>query len=149
MDRISFDELYMQIVDLIKERSTCLRRKTAALLVKNNVILSSGYNGSPKDMSHCKECIRKINKIPSGTRLEYCRAIHAEQNAILQCCIKQTNPEGATLYCVASPCVTCAKLLIQLGIKRIVFKHAYPDDLAFTMLAEAEIDYKQYMGEIK
>jgi len=143
-ERISFDELWIGIVLLLEKRSTCLRRKVGAVIVKDNVLLSTGWNGAPSGMKHCDVCIRKRDGIPSGTRLEYCKAVHAEQNALLQCIKKQTNCEGATLYCSNSPCVTCAKLLIQLKIKRIVYLEEYNDDLSFSMLNEAGIELIKY-----
>ena len=137
--RISFDEMYMELVSLLEKRSTCLSRKVGAVLVKNNVLLSTGYNGAPAGLEHCEVCLRRKDGIKSGERLEYCRASHAEQNALIQCALKQTNPNGATLYCSTSPCITCAKLLIQAGIKTIIYKEKYNDDLAWKMLEEAGV----------
>lgn len=142
--RIEFDEVFMSIVNLLEKRSTCLRRQIGAVLVKDNIILSTGYNGAPKGLDHCFKCIRKVNNIKSSTRLEYCRAVHAEQNALIQCLIKQTDCSGSILYCSTSPCVTCAKLLIQAGIKTIVYKKKYPDELAIKMLNDALITLINY-----
>lgn len=138
----------MTIVKVLENRSTCLRRKVGAVLVKDNILLSTGWNGAPRDMNHCEICIRNRDKIQSGTRFEYCRGVHSEQNALLQCILKQTNCEGATLYCSTSPCVTCAKLLIQMKINSVIFLEIYDDDLAFEMLDEAGIKYRMYLREI-
>jgi len=131
----------MDIVDLIKTRSTCLRRQVGALIVKDKRILSSGYNGAPMGCKHCEElgCIRDKLKIPSGQRHELCRAIHAEQNAIVQAAYSGTSVKDATLYVTDQPCVLCAKMAINSGIKKIVFRGDYPDELAMELLKEAGI----------
>lgn len=149
MKRIERDDMMMGLIKLLEMRSTCIRRHTAAILVRDGIILSTGYNGPPSRLSHCEKCMRKELKIPSGKRLEICRAVHAEQNAILQCAIKHTDPRGSTLYCDASPCVTCAKLLIQIQIKKIICFEIYPDKLAKELLDEAGIEIEVYNGVIQ
>lgn len=132
----------MQIVELIKSRSTCLRRQVGAVIVKDKRILATGYNGAPVGCKHCSEvgCLREKLNIPSGQRHELCRAIHAEQNAIVQAAYSGTSVNGATLYVTNQPCVLCAKLAINAGIVRIVFNGEYPDELAMTLLDEAGIE---------
>ena len=120
-ERQSVHKFYIDLAKRIATRGTCLRRKIGAVLVRDGIILATGYNGPPSGLQHCKTCYRKTNNIQSGTRLEFCRAVHAEENVIIQCAIKQTNPEGAILYCTHSPCITCAKNLIQAKIKAIVY----------------------------
>ena len=124
MDRPSWDEYFMQVVHLVKTRSTCLRRKVGAVIVKDKRILATGYNGAPIGCRHCEEvgCLRQKLNVPSGERHELCRAIHAEQNAIVQAARAGTSIDGATIYVSAQPCVICAKMLINSGIKRIVLK---------------------------
>jgi len=131
----------MEIVELIKTRSTCLRRQVGALIVKDKRILSTGYNGAPVGCKHCSEigCLREELKVPSGQRHELCRAIHAEQNAIVQAAYSGTSVNGGTLYVTNQPCVLCSKMIINAGIKKIVFKGDYPDELAMEMLKEAGI----------
>ena len=109
--RPSWDEYFMEIVDLIKERSTCLRRQVGALIVNDKRILSTGYNGAPTGCSHCEEvgCLREKLQIPSGQRHELCRALHAEQNAIVQAAMYGISVQGGTLYVTHQPCVMCAK----------------------------------------
>ncbi|ADV80655.1 MAG: CMP/dCMP deaminase zinc-binding protein [Caldanaerobacter subterraneus] len=140
--RPSWDEYFMQIVDVVKTRSTCLRRQVGAILVVDKHIISTGYNGPPTGLAHCEEtgCLREQLGIPSGERPELCRGVHAEQNAIIQAALHGVSTKGATLYVSASPCVICAKMLINAGVKRIVYEEEYPDELAFKLLKEANID---------
>ncbi|MDX1358489.1 MAG: cytidine/deoxycytidylate deaminase family protein [Clostridia bacterium] len=142
MSRPSWDEYFMQIVDLVKTRSTCLRRQVGALIVKDKRILASGYNGAPAGVSHCDDvgCLREQLNVPSGTRHELCRAIHAEQNAMVQAAYSGTSVNGATLYVSLQPCSLCAKLMINAGIKKLVYRGTYPDELALSMLNEAGIE---------
>ncbi len=131
----------MEITHLITSRSTCLRRKVGALLVKDKRILSTGYNGPPRNLPHCEEvgCLRDKLKIPSGERQEMCRGLHAEQNAIIQAAMHGTGVKGSALYCTHQPCLTCAKMIINVGIGKVVFQGNYPDSLALEMLKEAKV----------
>ncbi|MGB9680184.1 MAG: deoxycytidylate deaminase [Thermoanaerobacteraceae bacterium] len=140
--RPSWDEYFMQIVDVVKTRSTCLRRHVGAILVVDKHIISTGYNGPPTGLLHCEEtgCLREQLGIPSGERPELCRGVHAEQNAIIQAALNGVSTRGATLYVSSSPCVLCAKMLINAGVKRIVYQEEYPDELAFKLLKEANVD---------
>ncbi|HHW47032.1 MAG TPA: cytidine deaminase [Clostridiaceae bacterium] len=139
--RPSWDEYFMEIVELIKTRSTCVRRQVGALIVKDKRILATGYNGAPSNCKHCTEigCLREKLQIPSGQRHELCRGIHAEQNAIVQAAYSGTSVNGGTLYVTHQPCVMCAKMAVNAGIKKIVFKGDYPDDLAMDILKEAGV----------
>ena len=140
--RISWDEYFMQIVEVVKTRSTCLRRQVGAVIVKDNRIITTGYNGAPSHLKHCTElggCERQKMGIPSGERHELCRALHAEQNAIIQAAKLGNTTEGATIYVNVQPCVICAKMLINAGIVRVVYKGDYPDEMAKSMLEEAKI----------
>jgi len=131
----------MDMVEVIKTRSTCLRRQVGALIVKDKRILSTGYNGAPVNCKHCAEtgCLREELEIPSGERHELCRAIHAEQNAIVQAAYSGVAIKGSTLYVTAQPCVLCAKMIVNAGIQKIVFKGDYPDELAMEILQEAGV----------
>jgi len=139
--RPSWDEYFMEIVELIKTRSTCVRRQVGALIAKDKRILATGYNGAPTNCNHCTQigCLREKLQIPSGQRHELCRGIHAEQNAIVQAAYSGTSVNGGTLYVTHQPCVMCAKMAINAGIKRIVFKGDYPDELAMEILKEAGV----------
>lgn len=140
--RPSWEEYLIQIAQLVATRSTCLRRKVGAILVKNKRILSTGYNGAPGKVAHCAEtgCLRDKLKIPPGERQEICRGVHAEQNAIIQAALYGISIKGAVLYSTHQPCVTCAKMLINTGVKKIIFQGEYPDRLACKMLEEGEIE---------
>lgn len=138
--RISWDEYFMRFAELAATRTTCLRRSVGAVIVKNKHILATGYNGAPKKVPHCKDlggCLREKLNVPSGERHELCRALHAEQNAIIQCAMSGQNIEGATIYITHQPCIICSKMIINAGIKRIVVREGYPDNLAKQILSEA------------
>jgi dCMP deaminase len=145
-DRPSYDEYFMEMADVVAKRSTCLRRKVGAILVKNKHILSTGYNGAPKGLKHCEEvgCIRTKLNVPSGQRHELCRGLHAEQNAIIQAAVFGVSIVDSTLYCTNTPCVVCVKMLINAGVKEIVFSGDYPDELAKKMLQESEIKIRKF-----
>lgn len=141
--RVSWDEYFMDIADIVKTRSTCMRRQVGAVIVKDNRIITTGYNGAPSGCLHCTEigtCFRQENNIPSGERHEMCRALHAEQNAIIQAARIGNTTDGATIYVTDQPCVICAKMCINAGIKRIVYAKSYPDELSLQMLNEAGIE---------
>ena len=129
----------MEMAELARKRSTCLRRGVGAVIVKDNHVLATGYNGSPAGIAHCEEagCIRAQLNVPSGQRHELCRGLHAEQNAIIQAAKMGTSIDGATLYCTTQPCVICTKMIINAGITRVVIKESYPDELAQKMASEA------------
>lgn len=139
--RPSWDDYFFQIAIQVATRSTCMRRQVGAVLVKDKQILSTGYNGAPQRVSHCTDvgCLRTKLKVPSGERHELCRALHAEQNAIVQAALHGIKIEGATLYCTHQPCSLCAKMIINAGIVEVYFDQGYPDELAATFFAEAGV----------
>lgn len=140
MNRPSWDEYFMQMAELTAQRSTCLRRQVGAIIVKEKHIIATGYNGAPKGLPHCEElggCLREKLEIPSGERHELCRALHAEQNAIIQAATLGQSIEGATIYITHQPCIICAKMIINAGISRIVIRRGYPDEMSREMLGEA------------
>lgn len=141
-DRPEWDEYFLDIVGLVAKRSTCLRRRVGAALVRDRRILATGYNGAPSGLRHCLEigCLREQNRVPSGERHELCRGLHAEQNAIIQAALHGVSVNRATLYCTNHPCIICAKMIINAGIVRIVVAGYYRDNLAEEMLAEAKIE---------
>jgi len=140
--RPSWDDYFLDIARLVARRSTCRRRSVGALLVIDKRILSTGYNGAPSGLRHCLEvgCLREQHNIPSGERHELCRGLHAEQNAIIQAALHGVSVKGATLYCTNHPCVICAKMIINAGVKRIVYSEGYSDELSFEMLKEAGVE---------
>lgn len=142
MKRPSWEEYFMDIARLVARRSTCMRRQVGAVMVKDKNILATGYNGTPSGIAHCEEtgCLREQLKVPSGERHELCRGLHAEQNAIIQAARHGVNISGATLYCTNSPCIICTKMLINAGVRRVVYLDGYPDTLSTDMLHEAGIE---------
>lgn len=148
--RPSWDEYFMEIAEVAQKRSTCIRRQVGAAIVKENRIMATGYNGAPSGVKHCEEigCLREKLGIPSGQRHELCRALHAEQNAIIQVANLGASIEGATLYCTHQPCVICAKMIINCNIKRVVIKEGYPDELSLELLNEAGVKLEMF-GENK
>ena len=139
MSRPSWPEYFMAITKLVARRTTCLRRAVGAILVKEKRILATGYNGAPAGLRHCEEvgCLREDSSIPSGTRHELCRGLHAEQNVIIQAAYHGLAINGATLYCTTKPCVICSKMLINAGIRQIYNSEGYDDPHSDQMYAEA------------
>jgi dCMP deaminase len=139
--RPSWDEYFANISRQVAERSTCLRRKVGAVLVRDKRILATGYNGAPSGVRHCIEigCLRESRGIASGERHELCRGLHAEQNAIIQAALHGIAIEGASIYCTHQPCVLCAKMLVNAGIREILFLEGYPDELSEDLLNEAGV----------
>ena len=140
--RPSWDSYFISIAELISQRSTCLRRHVGAVVVKDKRILATGYNGAPAGFKHCSEvgCIRATRDIPSGERHELCRGIHAEQNAVVQAAAFGVSIRDAAVYSTHFPCVLCTKLLINAGVRRLVVRETYPDELSEAMLKEAKVE---------
>ena len=149
MQRPSWDQYFMDITRLVATRSSCLRRQVGALLVKDRNILATGYNGVPSGITHCEAtgCLRERLNVPSGERHELCRGLHAEQNAIIQAAKHGTNIDGATLYCTTMPCIICTKMIINAGIKKVIYGEGYADDLAREMIAEAALEVVHFSTE--
>ncbi len=148
--RPSWDEYFMEICHVVARRSTCLRRHVGAVLVSDRRILATGYNGAPKGMAHCAElggCYREQLGVPSGERQELCRGLHAEQNAIIQAAVHGVELRDVTAYCTTFPCVTCAKMLINANVKRIVYEIDYPDELSRQMLTEAGVELTHWHAD--
>ena len=140
-NRITKQEMFIEIMKIIAKRSTCLRRKVSAILVKSGHIISTGYNGAPRGVKSCLEigyCMRDKDK--SGSNLEYCIGAHAELNAIVQAAYHGIITEGADLYTYYSPCSFCAKAIINAGIKKVFYIEKYPDKLGISLLKEAKIE---------
>jgi dCMP deaminase len=142
MDRPTWDEYFMDITRLVARRSTCLRRQVGAVMVKDKNILATGYNGTPSSITHCDVtgCLREQLKVPSGERHELCRGLHAEQNAIIQAARHGVNISDSVLYCTDSPCVICTKMLINAGIRKVIYLQGYADNLSMEMLEEAGVE---------
>lgn len=145
-ERPSWDDYFMEMLEVIKTRSTCVRRHVGAVIVRDHRIIATGYNGAPTGLKHCTQetCVRLKYGIKSGERHELCRATHAEQNAIISAARMGVSVDGAEIYITDSPCILCTKMLINAGIKRIVYKGAYPDSFSLEMLEEAGVETVQY-----
>jgi dCMP deaminase len=143
--RPSWGTYFMNITNLVAERSTCIRRAVGAVLVKEKRILSTGYNGAPTGLKHCLEvgCLREQLGVESGKMHELCRGIHAEQNAIIQAAYHGVSVNGAVIYCTNQPCSICARMIINAGIKKIYYQSGYADSLAKELLGEARIEIRQ------
>jgi dCMP deaminase len=149
--RPSWETYFMNITNLVAERSTCLRRAVGAVLVKDKRILSTGYNGSPSNLKHCAEvgCLREKLGIESGKMHELCRGIHAEQNAIIQAAYHGVSVKGASIFCTNQPCSICARMIINAGIKKIYYQSGYADSLAKELLGEAGIELQQIDSDVR
>lgn len=149
--RPSWDEYFLEISRLVAKRSTCLRRKVGALVVKDRRILATGYNGTPSGIKHCSEvgCLREKLKIPSGERHELCRGLHAEQNVLLQASLHGVSLKNSVMYVTNQPCIICTKMIINAGIKEVVMADHYPDPMALAFLKEAKIKVRKAKLKMK
>ncbi len=143
-----WDKRFLEMANLVSTWSSCYQdnRHVGAVIVKDKRIMTTGYNGAPAGVESCKskeECLRRKLNIPSGTKHELCFAVHAEQNAIAQAAKLGISLEGATLYCTHQPCVICCKIIINAGIKRVVYQHGYPDEFSLQLFKEANIEIVQ------
>src|SRR6056297_166876 len=145
IERPDWDQYFIGITKLVAERSTCLRRKVGAIIVKEKRILATGYNGAPTGLKHCSEvgCIREQMNVPSGQRHELCRGLHAEQNAIIQAALAGVSIKGSKLYCTTFPCSVCAKMLINAQIKEVIYVSDYMDQLSKELFEEAGIKLRK------
>jgi dCMP deaminase len=141
--RPNWTEYFMKMAYLAAERSTCIRHHVGAVIVRNNKVISTGYNGAAAGIKDCTElgCLRDQMGIASGTRHEICRAIHAEQNAIIQASLNGITPEGATVYCTHSPCIICAKMIVNAKIKKFITSKYYPDKQYEDLFREAGVEF--------
>ncbi len=139
--RPNWDQYFLRMAALAATRSTCLRRHVGAVIVKDRMVLSTGYNDTPRGLPNCGEggCARCASEVPSGVSLDTCLCIHSEQNTIIQAAYHGVSIAGGTLYTTHQPCLTCAKMIVNAGIRRIVFAGDYPDPLALEMLKQAEV----------
>jgi dCMP deaminase len=140
--RLTTDEYFLKIASVVAERSTCRRHHVGAVAVRDKHIVATGYNGAPSGLKDCLElgCLRDELHIPSGQRHEICRGIHAEQNVIIQASLHGVSLEDATIYATHTPCVLCAKMLVNARIKRFVTFGRYDDDSFKDLFKEAGIE---------
>lgn len=142
--RPDFDEYCLKIALVVGERATCQRHHMGALAVRDKHILSTGYNGAPSGLADCLKlgCLRNEKGIPSGKQHEICRAVHAEQNVIIQAALHGVSIKGSTIYCTHTPCVLCAKMLVNAQIERFVSFGKYADDEFLKLFKEAGIRFE-------
>jgi len=146
LNRPDWNQYFMEMAELAAKRASCLRRKVGAVLVKNKKVLATGYNGAPKDITHCEVtgCLREKLEVPSGERHEICRGVHAEQNLVAQAACHGVKTEGSTVYCTHQPCIICTKILINAGVEKIYFKNSYSDQFAEKLLKESNVEFLKY-----
>ncbi|MDD3853558.1 MAG: cytidine/deoxycytidylate deaminase family protein [Syntrophomonadaceae bacterium] len=140
--RPSWNDYFLETADLVSSRSTCLRRKVGAVLVKDKRIIATGYNGAPRKLKHCGDigCLRTEKGIPSGERYELCRGVHAEQNAIINAAYYGISTQDSVMYCTNQPCIICARMIINAGIVKVVHRGNFSDDIALDLMKEAGIE---------
>lgn len=144
-ERPDWHAYFMAFATLAGTRASCLRRQVGAVIVKDNMVLTTGYNGAPRGMAHASEvgCLRDKLGIPSGQRHELCRGLHAEQNAIIQAARHGLSIAGGTLYCTTHPCVICLKMIINAGLVAVYYTEGYADDIVREILAECDLPVVQ------
>jgi dCMP deaminase len=147
MSRPSWDEYFSRMAELAASRSTCLRRHVGAVIVKDRMVLSTGYNDTPRGIPNCGDggCARCASDAPTGVGLDTCLCIHAEQNSIVQAAYHGVSINGASIYVTHQPCLTCAKMILNAGIRRVVFTGDYPDQVAREMLQAAGVELVRMM----
>ena len=151
MARPGWDEYFMSMAALAASRSTCIRRRVGAVIVKDRMVLSTGYNDTPRGLRNCGEggCQRCAGDVLSGTAHEACLCIHAEQNAILQAAYHGVAIAGGVLYCTVQPCLVCAKMIANAGLRKVVYAGDYPDPAAVRLLQEANVELVRYTGPLQ
>lgn len=139
---VNNDQYYMDIAKSVANGSTCLRRKVGATLLKDGSGIASGYNDMLEGCKKCSDigCLRIENNIQSGTHQETCRAVHAEQSVLMYCARHGVSANGATMYVTTLPCSVCTKLIIEAGIKRVVYSEGYPDNLSMELFKESKVE---------
>ena len=144
--RPDWDTYFVAIAIMAATRSTCLRRKVGAVITRGRQVVSTGYNGAPSGTAHCldTDCMRQAQGIPSGERHEMCRGSHAESNAIAQAARMGIATDGTTVYCTHEPCSLCTKIILNAGIVRVVYMHAYSDKLAVSLREEAHVAFEVF-----
>ena len=144
-----WDERFMSLAETVADWSSCFQenRHVGAVVVKDKRILTTGYNGASSGIMSCAErgeCLRRVKNIASGTMQEVCYAVHAEQNAIIQAAKLGVSLEGATMYVTHQPCVICTRMIINSGVKRVVYKNGYPDEFALQLFAQSDVELIKY-----
>ena len=144
-----WDERFMSLAETVAEWSSCFQQKrhVGAVVVRDKRILTTGYNGAPSGIESCAErgeCLRRVKNIASGTMQEVCYAVHAEQNAIIQAAKLGVSLEGAVMYVTHQPCVICTRMIINSGIKKVIYKNGYPDEFALQLFSMSDVELVKY-----
>ena len=144
-----WDERFMQLAETVAEWSSCFQqnRHVGAVIVKDKRILTTGYNGAPAGLKSCAErgvCLRRERNIASGTMQEVCYAVHAEQNAIIQAAKLGISLEGSVMYVTHQPCVICTRMIINSGVKKVIYKNGYPDEFALQLFSASDVELVKY-----
>ena len=142
VQRPDWDNYFMDIAKVVASRSNCMKRKVAAIIVRDKRVMSTGYNGTPRGTRNCNEggCPRCNNMATSGTSLDECLCSHGEENAIVQASYHGVSLKDATIYTTFAPCLMCAKMIINSGIKEVVYNMDYPlNESSFKLFGEADI----------
>ena len=147
--RPEWDAYFMDFAKLARTRASCVRRQVGAVVVKDRMVLTTGYNGAPRGLPHAAEvgCLRDRLGVPSGQRHELCRGLHAEQNAIIQAARHGICIEGAVMYCTTHPCVICIKMIINAGLTKVYYLEGYADDIAKDIILQADFPVIQLPQE--
>jgi dCMP deaminase len=145
LERPSWDAYFMQIAQLVKTRATCSRRSVGAVIVRDKRILATGYNGAPRGLAHCPEGGGEQDWPPGCLRAGHCiRALHAEQNALLQAAMMGIACQDSTMYVTCQPCNNCAKMIINAGIVRVIYEGEYPDEFSKELFRESQMDVLRF-----
>lgn len=147
-----WDKRFMEMAKLVSTWASCYKsdRKIGAVIVLGKRVMTTGYNGAPAGVRTCVErgeCLREKLGIASGTRHETCYAVHAEQNAIIQAARLGVSIDGGTLYCTHQPCILCAKMIVNSGIRRVVYEQGYPDEFSRQILSEGGVSVERWNEE--
>jgi dCMP deaminase len=150
-ERPGVDQYFMDMTHLVKARGTCPRRQVGAVIVKDKRVLTTGYNGAPRNFPHPVDvgCLRDELNVPRGMAADICPCLHAEQNAIIQAATTGVSIEGGELYCTTQPCTQCSRLLANCGITKVVFEESYPDPLAVGILTTAGVTLWKWDAQAK
>ncbi|MEA3203705.1 MAG: dCMP deaminase, partial [Thermoplasmata archaeon] len=150
-ERPSVDQYFMDMTHLVKSRGTCPRRQVGAVIVKGKRVLTTGYNGAPRNFPHPIDvgCLRDELNIPRGMVADICPCLHAEQNAILQAATTGVSIEGADLYCTTQPCTQCSRMVANCGMQRVIYEEEYPDPLAIGILTTAGVELWRWDPQAK
>lgn len=146
-ERASWDSYFLGLAEHVATRTTCIRRRVGCVMVRGKRVLATGYNGAPAGAPHCLDVGCARDGVPSGERLDLCRAVHAEANALAHAARFGISLEGATAYVTIRPCAGCMRLLIQAGVERVVWDGSYPDEE--TIKVARESGYEARNGEIR